>query len=100
MSKDDGIIGAIAARTPEQEAVHQKLTMYRKKALLGDDAVFDAERGVFLIHGKHKTLLNTEQVITVDLPSFLSMLAGVIPTVLIPVLMSVSAQNIPAKKDG
>lgn len=88
MAKDDGIIvGAIPKRTPEEQAMHDKKEHYRKKALNGDDALFDMECGVFLMHGKHPVLAGIDAVIAIDVPSFLAMLAGVIPTVLIPRLV-------------
>ena len=77
------------------DAVKEKRDAYRAKALLSDDAVFDAERGLFMIHGKHPTLAGIEAVIALDLPSFLSMFHGVIPVVLIPMLQAFAKQNPP-----
>jgi hypothetical protein len=68
--------------TPQE--LEAKLQKYRAKALTGYDAVYDKERGLFHIAGKHPTLVGTEAVVTLDVLSFLAMLASILPTVIIP----------------
>lgn len=92
MSKDDGIVGSIAALTPEEQKVRDKRDHYRKKSLVVDDAVYDTERGLFMIHGHHATLAGVDAVIAMDVASVLAMVAGIIPTVLIPMCVARSKQ--------
>lgn len=67
--------------------VAEKLTKYRAAAMTGDDAVFDAERRLFLIHGKHPLLANVDAVIAVDLASMLMAVSQVIQTTIVPMLV-------------
>lgn len=70
----------------EQTAAKDKLDQYRSKALKGDDAIFDSERGVFHFHAKHDSLVGVEAVVTVDLPSLLLAMSVVLQTTVVPIL--------------
>lgn len=72
----------------------------REKALKGIDAVFDTERLTFYLHGKHALLAGVEAKIAVPLADMLSMLAGVIPNVLVPLTIAAQAASLKAAPKG
>ena len=84
---NDKVAGAIGkAESREQREIREKIEGYRARALVGDDAVFDAAHGIFLIHGKHKNLVGVETVIAVDLASMLLAISVVLQTTVVPIL--------------
>jgi acyl-coenzyme A synthetase/AMP-(fatty) acid ligase len=84
--------------TKEEQVVAAKLHTYREQALPGDDAVFDSAHGVFLIHGRHASLVGVEAVVAVDLASMLMAMSAVIQTTVVPMLLG-PQRPVLAKKD-
>lgn len=86
------IAGSIAGAAPVVEnlsptTLAEKLSAYRDKQLTGYDGVFDAERGTFLIAGRHPTLVGVEAIIAVDLASMVTMVGQVMPGVVVPLMI-------------
>ena len=69
-----------------QRQAKMKLEEYRAKTLVGDDAMYDSERGLFYFHGKHASLVGVEAVIAVNLPSLLMALSVVLQNTVVPIL--------------
>lgn len=84
----------------DQEGAKRKLGQYRASAVTGDDAMYDAERGVFHFHGKHVTLVGVEAVVTVDLPSMLLAMSVVIQNTVVPVLLGQLEVKVAARPDA
>lgn len=89
------IAGSITGATPiversrlAQSPAREKIDAYRLKQIPGYDGVFDAERGLFLIAGRHPTLVGVEAVIAVDLASMVTMVGSVMPTIVVPLLIA------------
>lgn len=74
--------GFVAPPTPEE--IRKKLLKYREMALNGDDSIYDAERGVFYVHGKSLKLVGITGVIAVALPNMLMMAATATLNVVVP----------------
>ena len=96
MAKDSKTVGHIpgvmqpASQPPA--ALRKQIEDGRAKALKGINAVFDTERLTFYIHGKHPMLAGMEAQVAVPLADMLSMLAGVLPNVIVPIVLSAMGQ--------
>lgn len=83
-----------------EKEFREKLAKFRAAALQGFDAIFDHERGVFLIAGKHPQLVGTEAVVSLDLISMCAMFGDVLPRAIVPMLAKaaqMTAETAPTK---
>lgn len=95
MANTDGVAGTIGQAVMQPtgataDALRARIADGREKALQGVDAVFDTERMMFYVHGKHPLLAGVEAKVALPLADMLSMLSGVIPNVLVPVVLAAS----------